>query len=403
MHVVNLARGLDAISRDAAPGADPAKGSPAAGSSRRVAFRTTLIAGAVAETEGDMAYYADEHGVAVRYLPAMSRAISLSDDLKTLWALYRLFRRARPAVVHTHTAKAGTLGRLAAIVAGVPVRVHTFHGHVLGGSYFSALKTRVFLEIERQLARGTHRLVVLTEGQARELAEELHVAPRRKFAVVPLGLELAPFAAVDRGARRTTVRTELGIDEDALVVGYVGRLVPVKNHELWLEAMAELVQLVASRGGDHDDASPGSPHVVGLVVGSGEREAELRARARDLGLEAHLRWLGWRRDLPDLYAAMDVLALTSHDEGTPVAVIEALAAGTPVTARDVGGVREVLDAVGAGVAVPRDAGASAWAAALEAAGASPLRPDARATARDLYSVARLSEDIADLYTTLMSD
>lgn len=348
-------------------------------------WRTRLIAGSVPETEGDMAYYAAERGVAVTVLPAMSREISGLDDVRALWALYRLFRRERPSVVHTHTAKAGTLGRLAAILAGVPVRVHTFHGHVLGGGYFAPWKTRLFLEIERQLARGTHRLVVLTERQRTEMSVELGVAAAEKFAVVPLGLELEKFRAADRGPdARGRARAALGIAADARVVGIVGRLVPIKNHELYLEAVA------AARRAD--------PSVLGVVVGSGEREEPLKALAARLGLAGAVVWLGWRRDLPEVYTALDALALTSHDEGTPVAVLEALATGLPVVARDVGGVGEVLDKVGAGTVLPRDAGPTAWGAAvLTAAHAPPLAPAIREAIVDRYAVPRLARDLSALY------
>ncbi len=358
MHVVNLTRALD-----------------------EGPWRTRLIAGLVPSTEGDMSYYAAERGVEVTLLPEMSREISVLDDLRALVALWRIFRRERPMVVHTHTAKAGTLGRVAAILAGVPVRVHTFHGHVLGGGYFAPWKTRLFLEIERQLARGTSRLVVLTRRQAKEMSQVLRVAPPEKFAVVPLGLELDRFGAVDRSdAARMRFRAALGIPAWVRAVGIVGRLVPIKNHELFLEALA-------------------ASSLLGVVVGAGEREAELKALASRLGVGERLVWLGWRRDLPELYGALDALALTSHDEGTPVAVLEALAAGMPVVARDVGGVREVLTDVAAGTLLPRQAGPEAWARALEvAAAAPPLAQGVRDAVVARYSVARLTRDLAALYT-----
>jgi glycosyltransferase involved in cell wall biosynthesis len=332
-----------------------------------------------------MEYYATERGVEVTRIPELSREISLMGDLRTLLALYRLFRRERPAVVHTHTAKAGTLGRLAAILAGVPVRIHTFHGHVLGGGYFSAMKTRVFLEIERQLARGTHRLVVLTRLQAREMAERLRVAPIERFAVVPLGLELEPFGAVDRDATRRATRDALGLASEAVAVGIVGRLVPIKNHELFLEAVAAL-RRTAQRP------------VVGVVVGAGEREARLKALAAAQGLEDGVLWLGWRRDLPELYSALDAVVLTSHDEGTPVALLEALAAGTPVVARDVGGVRELLGEVGSGTIVPRRAGPTEWAVAiLGAVEGHAVEESVRREVVRRFSVARLASDLATLY------
>lgn len=364
MHVVNLTRALN-----------------------DGGWRTRLIAGSVTSDEGDMSYYAEERGVAVTLLPEMSRLLSPLADLRTLWALFRLFRRERPQVVHTHTAKAGTLGRLAAILAGVPVRIHTFHGHVLGGGYFSAGKTRIFLEIERQLARGTSRLVVLTHRQAREMADDLAVAPPARFAVVPLGLELDRFGAVDRSAEaRDPVRDALGIPRGRKAVGIVGRLVPIKNHELFFAAVA------AARRVD--------PAVLGVVVGAGEREAELKALAARLGLGGDgVLWLGWRRDLPDVYAALDAVALTSHDEGTPVAVLEALAAGVPVVARDVGGVGEVLEDAGAGALLPREADADAWGSALcAAAAAPPLAQEVRQAIVERYSVPRLARDLAALYT-----
>jgi glycosyltransferase involved in cell wall biosynthesis len=365
MHVVNLTRGLEDRS-----------------------WGGRLVAGGISESEGDMAYYAEERGVEVHYLPALSREISPLDDLRALWALYRLFRVERPDVVHTHTAKAGTLGRLAAILAGVPVLVHTFHGHVLGGDYFSPARTRFFLEVERQLARATDRLVVLTEAQATEMSEELGVADRSKFTVVPLGLELDGFAEVDRAAAASTTRAALGITDDELVIGIVGRMVPIKNHELWLRVLADTIDA-------HDGA------VRGVVVGAGEREAELRALADELGVGDRLLWLGWRRDLPDLYAAMDALVLTSHDEGTPVAVIEAMAAGTPVVARDVGGVAELAEGHPSVQVVRLDAAVPEWATAvIRARSHAPAALDTRRRVVRRFSVERLADDIDELYRAL---
>ena len=171
MHVVHLAEALD-----------PTR------------FRTRLITGHITENEGDMTYYARERGVEVTEITGMSRLLSPLKDLRSFLTLLRIFRRERPTIVHTHTAKAGTVGRLAAMAAGVPVIMHTFHGHVLGGLYFSRIKTRLFLEIERRLARSTDTLVVLTHDQAREMAEDLRLAPPERFAVIPLGLNLRPFA-----------------------------------------------------------------------------------------------------------------------------------------------------------------------------------------------------------------
>jgi glycosyltransferase involved in cell wall biosynthesis len=249
------------------------------------AWRTRLIAGSIEDDEGDMAYYAEERGVEVTYVPAMARSISPLADLKTLWRLYRLFRRERPDVVHTHTAKAGTLGRIAAVLARVPVVVHTYHGHALSGGYFAPWKTRFFLEVERLLARVTNRLVVLTNRQAEQMSHDLRVAARQRFSVVPLGLELDRFLAIDRLAERRSIRSELDIRLNELVVGIVGRMVPIKNHELFLDLLPDLFSKV-----------PGPARA--LVIGAGERETMLRARAEALGIQDRVTWLGWRRDLP---------------------------------------------------------------------------------------------------------
>jgi len=361
LHVVNLARGLEPHG-----------------------FRTRLIAGSLEAGEGDMSGYARERGVAVDLLPAMSRELHPGRDLGTLIALRGRFQADRPAIVHTHTAKAGTLGRLAAAWAGVPVRIHTFHGHVLGGDYFSDARTRVFLEVERQLARLSSRLVVLTRAQAHEMSERLRIADPARFCVIPLGLELGAFRAVEPHRGRSRARADLGIGPDERVVGIVGRLVPVKNHELMLDAFARL-----ARGE--------GPSWRLVVIGGGEdREGVLRERARVLGIEARVLWLGWRRDLPSLYPAMDVVALTSRDEGTPVALLEALTAGIPVAARAVGGVPEVLEQGALGELIEVDDPAAVALAIARAAGRT-VDDRARDRLVSRFSADRLCSDLAQLY------
>ena len=364
MHVVHLAEALD-----------PTR------------FRTRLITGRITEDEGDMTYYARERGVEVTEIAGMSRLLSPLQDLGAFLTLLRIFRRERPAIVHTHTAKAGTVGRLAARAAGVPVIIHTFHGHVLGGLYFSRLKTRVFLAIERRLARASDRLVVLTHDQAREMAEGLRVAPPDRFAVIPLGLDLQPFADVDRSAARTRLRAELGIGEDIPVVGIVGRMVPVKNHPLLFDAMALL----------RDRMNP-APHLI--VVGAGEREHALRSYVSEKGLEHVVHWLGWRKDLPEVFPAFDVTALTSFDEGTPVSLIESLASRTPVVSVAVGGVPEILDGGELGRLV-ESASDDEVADALESVLVSPpsLEDGERAQGLVLerFSIGRLARDVERLY------
>lgn len=290
-------------------------------------YPTLLITGHVDPSEGDMLPDAVARGVPLEVIPELGRSVRPWQDVVALVKLVRLFRRIRPEIVHTHTAKAGTLGRIAALLARVPVRVHTFHGHVFHG-YFGNVTTRLVLQVERLLARFTTRIVTVSAGQAAELVEKYRICGHGRVEVVPLGLELERFAPEAIAPLRGEFRHEIAAEETSIIT-IVGRMVPVKNHSLFLRAAAELT----ARGYD----------CTFVIVGSGEEEARVRALARELRIAQRVRFTGWRRDLPRIYADSDIVVLTSDNEGTPVSVIEALAAGCAVAATDVGGVREVLD------------------------------------------------------------
>ncbi len=299
-------------------------------------FSSILIAGTVGEMEADMTGEASQMGVAPLIVPELGREISWRHDLAALWKLIRILRRIKPHIVHTHTAKAGFLGRLAAWMAGVPVKVHTFHGHVFHG-YFGSRKTKFFLGLERWLARMTDRLIVVSESQREELTSTYKIADWDRFQVVPYGFDLRPFAEPQvRGG----LRAELGIPADAFVVGFVGRLVPIKNPALLLDAI-ELVTTHAKGKGKH--ASPASREAVHLlIIGGGELEESLKFAVKVKGLERRVSFLGWRRGLAQIYAELDLVALTSKNEGAPFALIEAMASRKPFVATNVGGVRDLM-------------------------------------------------------------
>ncbi len=348
-------------------------------------FETTLFAGRAARHEGDLAGTVDSAGVNLAELPGLGPGEGWWGALRATAALYRRFKRDRPLIVHTHTAKAGALGRIAAALAGVPVRIHTFHGHVLGGDYFSGTRTAAYVWIERCLARLTDRIVVLSEAQREEMAVDLGVAPPEAFCVIPLGLELAPFLEANYPAERRAARDDLGLPEDAFLIASVGRLAPIKRHDRLFRALA---RRVVEEGLDW--------HVV--VAGGGELEDELRRLADELGVSRRVHWLGWRDDLPHVLSACDVLALTSADEGTPVAVIEALALGLPVVAADVGGLKEmVAGQAGARLFQPESQAALEVALAEVAAGVGPSSREERETIARRFSVSRLTEDVRRLY------
>jgi len=287
-------------------------------------FVSTLVTGVEAAYEGNMLDLAVQKGVQPLVIPQLGREISPLRDWMTLIKLYRLFRDRRPHIVHTHTAKAGTVGRLAARLAGVPVVVHTFHGHVFH-DYFGPLQTRVFIGIERFLASLSDRIVTVSDGQRRELAD-YGVASLDKIAVVPLGFELDALLKCE--SLRGQLRRELGIPEGMALVGVVARLTAIKNHRLFLDA----ARLVVEAGQE----------AMFLVVGDGELRAELEAYVAELGLAERVIFTGWRRDLSRIYSDLDVVVLSSLNEGTPVSLIEAMAAAKPVVATRVGGVSDVV-------------------------------------------------------------
>jgi glycosyltransferase involved in cell wall biosynthesis len=331
-----------------------------------------------------MSYYAEEHGVTPIIIPELGRELHLLRDIVTLWKVYRLIRQFKPHVVNTHTAKAGFVGRVAAWLARVPVIVHSFHGHVFHG-YFSPLKTRFFILLEQIAGRMSDTIITLTEGQRAELADKYHIAPREKFTIMSYGLDLESFA---RAQRNTNVfRGAWNIPTDAPLVTIVGRLVPVKNHALFLEAAAKVLAKI--------------PEARFAIVGDGELRADLEAQVDRLGIRSAITFTGWQRDVVSAYADSDILVISSVNEGTPFTVIEAMATGCPVVATAVGGIPDFLDHGKLGALVP-----SGNADALAEAIIRTLRqpPDAeqlRTMIVERYGIARLTRDLDALYRRLL--
>jgi glycosyltransferase involved in cell wall biosynthesis len=359
-------------------------------------FRTLLVHGRLGDAEGDMATQLPPDLETI-YLPALQRRVAPVEDARAVVALVRLLRRVRPAIIHTHMAKAGTVGRVAAAIhnrtAGrrSPVRVvHTYHGHVLDG-YFGPIATQCFTSAERQLARLTDAIVAISPRIRTELLSDLHIGKEAQYHVVELGFDLAPLVAVDDDARQAA-RRSMGIPAEAHVVATVGRLTAIKQTRLFLET--------AQRIG-RDDAG-----ALFVIAGDGELRGELEAAARTLGIEQRTRFLGWRRDLPTIYAATDVFLLTSRNEGTPVALIESLAAGVPAVSTDIGGVRDVIDSSDVGLLAPfGDADALAAAVGTLLADAPRRRMMGAIGRRAMltrYTLDRLVHDIERLYRKLLA-
>jgi glycosyltransferase involved in cell wall biosynthesis len=321
------------------------------------------------------------------HIPELRREVRMYDDAFALRRLLGLMRSYRPQIVHTHMAKAGALGRLAARRTGVPVVIHTFHGHVLEG-YFSGWKTRAFLATERGLARMSDALVAVSPAVRDELLA-LGIGRPSQWRVIPVGLDLHDL--LTREVDREKARGALGLPETGPVVGIVGRLVPIKDHVTFLDAAARVAR--------------GRPDATFVVAGGGELRSELEVRARHL-LGDRCRFVGWVMDLPTLYAALDVVVLTSRNEGTPVALIEAGAAGKPAVATRVGGVPYVVQDGKMGLLVPpRDprAVAAAVSALLDDPGRTrTLGETAKREASAKFTIERLADDLAALYGELLT-
>lgn len=367
-----------------------------------------------------MGYFATEMGVEPIIVPEMSREVSPQDAL-TIWKLYKLLLRERPDIVHTHTAKAGTVGRIAgllyrwltpAVLLGRPRQcrfVHTYHGHIFH-SYYGQMKTRLILMIERTLARiGTDRIVVISKQQRQEIHERFGVGRAHQFAVVHLGLDTRPFA--DWQKRGHELRSQLGLQQNDILVGIVGRLTEVKNHQLFLEAAARWQQTYSQK------LSGASVHFA--VIGDGHLKNVLAEQAESLGLTESVTFLGNRRDLENVYPGLDIVALTSRNEGTPLTLIEAMANARPVISTAVGGVIDLLgDAISTGreasfVVRERGISVSSGDALAFAEGLDHLVSDVTLR-REIgqrglqfiaanYSRERLLDDVRTLYADLLKD
>lgn len=341
-------------------------------------FPTVLAAGSPSREEGELG----DPLVPVRRVPLV-RPLRPDLDLHAMGAVWRLMTENRPAIVHTHMAKAGSVGRLAALTAPCrPRTVHTFHGHVLEG-YFTRAAQRTFVEIERQLARRTDVLVAVSP-EIRDALLDLGVGRPSQYQVIPLGLDLSAFLAISEPSG--SLRGALGIGRDVPLVGAFGRLVPIKSLQTLLEAISQL------------------PGVHLALVGDGESRPALEARTRVLGLADRVHFTGWSEDVPAAMSDVDVVALTSRNEGTPVALIEAGAAGRPVVATRVGGVAQVVEDGVTGLLAapdrPDEVASLLSRLLLDGAARGRMGAAGRQRVRSRFGHERLVADVRDLYLDL---
>lgn len=300
-------------------------------------FETLLVGGMKDETEDSSEFIVDKLNLKPTIIPEMKREI----DPRMDWVAYNkikdLIREFKPDILHSHASKAGTLGRLAAINMGVPVIAHTFHGHVFH-SYFGAAKTRFYKGIERYLAARSTRIIAISERQKEELTQIHKIAPANKVSIIPLGFDLSRFRE-NTAEKRQAFRQQWQVKEDEIAIGIIGRLVPIKNHRLFLEGLRKVL--------DNSEQK-----IRAFIVGDGESRNEVMEIAKSLNIpfaqsaaesaKAPLTFTSWIREVDVVYAGLDIVALTSLNEGTPVSLIEAQAAGKPIVTTDVGGIGNIV-------------------------------------------------------------
>lgn len=299
-------------------------------------YETMLIGGIHEDDEESSEFILNSLGINAIIIPEMRRSINGFSDYQAYRKIKNIIKEYKPHIVHTHASKAGMLGRKAAIDAGVPIIVHTFHGHVFH-SYFNPIKTRAFIQIERFLACKSDAIIAISQTQKDELANVFSIAPEEKIKVIPLGLDLSKFIT-NQDEKRYVFRKENHLDDDEIAIAIVGRLVPIKNHQLFVKAIAQAKQKTCKK-------------IRAFIVGDGKCRNEIENLAHKLNLvispngpttlKPDIRFLSWIKNIDYVYAGVDIVALTSLNEGTPLSLIEAQAAGKPIVSTNVGGIKDI--------------------------------------------------------------
>ena len=297
-------------------------------------YETLLVGGNHEESEGSSMHIIDELGLDPIIIPEMQRAINPKKDRIALKKIQQLIADFKPDIVHTHASKAGALGRKAAHKAGVAQIYHTFHGHVFH-SYFGTLKTNLYKKIERNLAKKSTKIIAISEIQKKELSEVHQICPANKIAVIPLGFDLARFYT-NKEEKRINFRKEWNINDDEIAVGIIGRIVPIKDHAFFVNVIEKVLQKTSQK-------------IRVFIVGDGEDKSKIQELIGSKKMtysenkqRATFQFTSWIKDIDHLNAGMDIICLTSKNEGTPVSLIEAQASGKPIVSTNVGGIENVI-------------------------------------------------------------
>jgi glycosyltransferase involved in cell wall biosynthesis len=304
-------------------------------------FETLLVGGLPEEGEADSLHILEEYGVTPILINEMQRVPNIISDRKALRKIKEIIKEFKPDIVHTHAAKAGALGRKAAYDCKVPVIVHTFHGHVFH-SYFSKYKTEIYRQIEKRLAKRSTGIIAISDLQKNELTDIYRIAKKDKVEVIQLGFDLNPFQE-NLVEKRKKTREEYNLSDDQIAIAIIGRLAPIKNHDLFLESI-KLVQKETKQ------------KLVFFIVGDGDQKKIIEDNVANLKteIEIDIRMTSWIKDIKTFNAGMDIICLTSDNEGTPVSLIEAQASNIPIVSTDVGGVRDIVSENETGYISPKN-------------------------------------------------
>jgi glycosyltransferase involved in cell wall biosynthesis len=298
-------------------------------------YETMLVGGPEEEGEDSSLFIPESLGLKPIVLKQFQREINLKADYAAYKEIKKIIKEFKPDIVHTHASKAGAIGRLAAISCKVPVIIHTFHGHVFH-SYFGKLKTNFYKIIERYLAKKSTVIIAISQIQKQELSETFQIASKNKIYVVPLGFDLTKFTN-NKDENRKEFREKYNLSESQIAIGIIGRLAPIKNHDLFIESIAFLKENKVS-------------NIKAFVIGDGETKQKIKdtciknnvSYSENPKNEVDVIFTSWITNIDFALHGLDIVALTSLNEGTPVSIIEAQAAGKFVVSTNVGGIKDVL-------------------------------------------------------------
>jgi len=301
-------------------------------------FETLLIGGEAEESEESSEFILDQLGIEGKIIDEMQRDLGFANDRTAYRKIKQIIKDYKPDIIHTHASKAGAIGRAAGIAYGKAKMVHTFHGHVFH-SYFGTIKTNFYKNIERTLALKTDKIIAISNRQKIELWKKHRICSADRIAVIPLGFELEKFQQ-NQEEKRKVFRQKFKLEDDEIAIGVIGRLAPIKNHSLFIDALQQLQQQTTQK-------------VRAFIIGDGEEAEHLKSYAKDLNIifandqenfdrNTQLHFTSWIKNIDEVNAGLDIIALSSNNEGTPVSLIEAQAAGKPIVSTKVGGISNIV-------------------------------------------------------------